>query len=312
MSHLHTTAATGGAHFQADADGIRHIECHLGDAELLVEAAEGRHISVRQTDGCGDRLTTEIRDGRLVVGSLPRPVWSWCRTQIVLLVPAAYAGRLTVELNSGSASIRGLRPRDLDCSAHSAQIRIDQCQVACELTASAKSGQLTITETEAQTLSLSSASGSVACEHIVCGTFVCSTRSGRQDLRSVHAGHLCRLEACSGGLRFQGTAPRLETDSKSGAQHLTVGDLETADLKAVSGMLDLTVPEGPDLKQIAAEAISGTVLLRLPLEVSPELDLHSSHGRCSCSEAFRSGFHPVRICAKVFSGQTQILPAFAS
>lgn len=294
----------GSAHHEADPNDIQRIELRLADADVTVRPAPGGNIVLLQTDGQrGQRLRICQLGGLLTAECEPKIcLWPRPRMHISLLLPPSYHGELSAELLSGRANLGGLNLRRIQCGLHAASLQIAGCTAQAGLSASVLSGQMELANVETGELTLRSASGSIRCEHVVCSKLVSSSLSGSQEL-GVHAGESCRLCSKSGPVRFAGSTPVLETDTKSGGQHLCADGLEQACLRAVSGRLELTVPEGPQLRQIDIRVVSGHARLNLPPQIAPIFDVEAVHGGVRCRPEEFAGGRPVPIRARMTSGK---------
>lgn len=295
---------------EADPGPIRRIRLDFDDAEVLVGSYDRDCILLQQTEERDERrrLQTEVTGDLLTARIISSgPLWLQRRAQIRVMLPAAYCGELSVSVRTGETGVRGLNLARIDCAQRSGRLQIIGC-TAASLEAEVHSGRIEIANVDTGDLVLRSASGDICCERVVCSTLRADSLSGRQDL-DVHAAAACTLSAKSGALRFTGSTPELKTDTKSGSQHLTADGLKRADLRALSGTLELSVPEGPDLTRIDLSVVSGRADLRLPAETMPIIDLQAVQGGCRCRSAdFTADGHPVQIQARMTSGQLRVVP----
>lgn len=299
------------SHFEADPESVERIGLDFTDADVTVGPASGDRIVILHKDGRGGRrLFVQQQDGAVLVGSVPfQSHWFLERLHIGVLIPEAFHGDLRLHLQAGRARVGGLNLHQVDCRMESACLEVAGCTAPGGLMAASRSGKLELANVDTGDLVLTSASGDICCERVVCSRLTVSSHSGRQRL-GVHAAEGCRLTAKSGALHFEGSTPKLETDTRSGAQHLLADCLHTADLKAVSGTLKLTVPESPDLNRIDVRVVSGHALLCLPRQVTPVIDMQAVRGGIHCRrDDFPSGGRAVQINARMTSGCLRVSPA---
>ena len=260
---------------------------------------------------------SEVRvDIEIIAGSIEIEVWD--KLEVRLRSRGVPVAALDIESDTDWVSVRGSRGRwlPIPISGEEIDLRIDVPK-GCNIRAKTIRGSIEARGVEGR-ISLHVANGEIDVEgapseaylETVTGDIEFEGKASRVDARTVN-----------GAIELSGVAGEVVASAMNGSIEVRADVIERADLRALSGSIDLEAELAPGAR-INCKTISGGITLELPTDTSAvfdvqsfsgrvrnefgALDISSARGRPGQRREFEAGDGNGRVTIDTFSGSVEI------